>query len=227
MESGLLIVCILALIAVIAAGRKKMTAREALTTPPVPLRPEQVEVDLVRTASTEGIVLRGARIDGQPAGAYFDPTAANPDDLFYVGTYDRLGIPKHPGMPSLAPPNSAPTEMVGLNDGLPATWSLPDAPPVLLPEDVTKNADARRCYDERRWDALASSAIFAGQAGSSRRVTSAPYEIAGSLSDASRFATEPPSFEAKLLAESYDRGEGSRPVVIPSLTVGDHEPARL
>jgi len=148
--------------------------------------------------------------------------------LFYAGAYDRMNVPEHPGAPFLAALGSdaAPTETVGLDDGMPATWDLPDAAPVLLPEDAGKSSDALRGYAARRRDALADSAIFSGKAGTSRRVTSAPAYIAGSLSDASRFADEPESAEQKLLRESYDSRTG-RPIVIPSLTVGDHEPARL
>lgn len=196
-----------------------MAEKEGLLSPSAPLRPEEVRVDLLGDASSKGVVARGARVDGHDSTFYRAPKSANPDDPYFAGAYDRLMLP--------TPPGSSQTEQVGLglDDGLPASWVLPDSAPVLLPEDEAAGPGAET-YAERRHDALLASATYSGCAGTSRRVSSAPGEVSGSLSDSVRFRPEPQSLEASLLSGSYDPGRMG-PVRIPSTSVPDHEPERF
>ena len=186
---------------------------EGLVSAPSSTRPEDVRVNLLANASPEDPPLtRSARVDGRPAAPY---AAANGgvDDLFYAGAYDKLAAPGAP------PPSST------LDDGLPPAWGLPDSggttiAPVFLPEDGSPKE-----ISGRRWDAIYSSAVYQGEAGTTRRVTGGDPLVVGSLADSSRFRSEAPSLEAQLLNESIGQGSDVLGLLVPQATfVADHEP---
>jgi len=202
MPTGLIILVVVLIVAFSSRA-------EGLVSPPLATRPENVQVNLLADASPDDPPLtRSARIDGRPAAPY---AAANGgvDDLFYAGTYDKLAADG-------APPSST------LDDGLPPAWDLPDsggvtAAPVFLPEDYAPDA-----VSERRWGALYSSAVYQGEAGTTRRMTRGDPLIVGSMADSARFRVEEKSLEAQLLDESYGQN-GS--LLLPRATfLPDHEP---
>jgi hypothetical protein len=173
-------------------------------------RPENVQVNLLADASSDDPPLtRSARIDSRVAAPY---AAANGgvDDLFYAGAHDKLAVDGGP------PPSST------LDDGLPPAWDLPDSggttvAPVFLPED----RDPKKVFGRRR-AALYSSAVYQGEAGTTRRVSSGDPAIVGSLADSVRFKTEDETVEAQLINEKY-AGDGS--LLIPRATfLPDHTP---
>ena len=152
---------------------------------------------------------RSARIDGHPAAPYRASDDRGVSDLFYAGAYDAMGLGREPTGSTL-------------DDGLPPAWDLPDAggvqaAPVLLPEDLGRG----EAYSDWRAARITESAIYAGAAGTSRRVTSVGPEIAGSLSDAARFAVDPVPADRRLLSGVGTMPAGYRPV---STYVPDHEP---
>lgn len=150
---------------------------------------------------------RSARVDGRAAAPYRASDDRGVSDLFYAGAYDTMGLGREPTGSTL-------------DDGLPPSWNLPDAggvqaAPVLLPEDLDGT------YADWRAARLSASAIYAGSAGTSRRVTSVGPEIAGSLSDAARFAVDPVPADRRLLSGAGSMPPGYRPL---STYVPDHEP---